>query len=107
MRKMHGGLVAMIALLLATASGEAQEIGRPGRGVALAQRLCGQCHAVLKEQVRSPDGNAPPFRVIASVPGMTATALSAALHTSHRSMPNIMLEADEQADISAYILSLK
>jgi hypothetical protein len=38
---------------------------------------------------------------------MTAIALSAALNTSHRSMPNIMLEADEQADIIAYILGLK
>ena len=44
---------------------------------------------------------------IASIPGMTATALSAALNTSHRAMPNIMLAADEQADIITYILSLK
>jgi len=39
--------------------------------------------------------------------GVTAIALSAALNTSHHSMPNIMLAAGEQADISAYILSLK
>jgi hypothetical protein len=38
---------------------------------------------------------------------MTATALSAALNTSHRSMPNILLEPDDQAHIIAYILSLK
>jgi hypothetical protein len=38
---------------------------------------------------------------------MTAMALSAALNTSHRSMPNILLTADEQADIIAYISSLK
>jgi hypothetical protein len=38
---------------------------------------------------------------------MTAIALSAALQTSHASMPNIMLEADERADIIAYIISLK
>jgi hypothetical protein len=38
---------------------------------------------------------------------MTSIALSATLNTSHRAMPNIMLEADEQADIIAYILSLK
>ena len=41
------------------------------------------------------------------MPGMTGIALSAMLNTSHRSMPNIMLEADEQANIIAYILSLK
>jgi hypothetical protein len=38
---------------------------------------------------------------------MTAMALAAALNTSHHSMPNIVLAADEQADIIAYILSLK
>jgi hypothetical protein len=38
---------------------------------------------------------------------MTAIALSAALNTSHPTMPNIMLEAAERADIIAYILSLK
>jgi cytochrome c len=44
---------------------------------------------------------------MASAPGMTAIALSAALSTSHRTMPNIMLEPDERTDIIAYILSLK
>jgi hypothetical protein len=38
---------------------------------------------------------------------MTAIALSAALNTSHRTMPNIVLEPDEQLDIIAYILSIK
>ena len=101
------GLVAMIVLSLAAGFGEAQEIGQPGRGLALAQRLCSQCHAVGKEQTQSPNENSPPFPLIASVPGMTSIALSAALNTSHRAMPNIMLEADERADIIAYILSLK
>jgi len=38
---------------------------------------------------------------------MTSIALSAALNTSRRSMPNIMLAAYEQADITAYIMGLK
>jgi mono/diheme cytochrome c family protein len=101
------GSMAMLALALAAARGEAQEIGQPARGLALAQRLCTQCHAVEKEQLQSPNENAPRFQVIASVPGMTSIALSAALNTSHRSMPNIMLSPDERADIVAYILSLK
>ena len=81
--------------------------GQAGRGLALAQRLCAQCHAVQKQQTQSSNENAPAFQVIASIPGMTAIALSAALNTSHRTMPNIMLQADEQADIVAYILGLK
>lgn len=107
MRGRQVGLLAVIALSLATAPGEAQEIGQASRGLALAQHLCTQCHAVQKGDKQSPNGDAPRFQVIASVPGMTAMALSAALNTSHASMPNIMLQADERADIIAYILSLR
>jgi hypothetical protein len=38
---------------------------------------------------------------------MSSIALSAALNTSHQSMPNIMLEPEDRANIIAYILSLK
>ena len=108
MRGSYVGFAAMMALPLAAGCGEAQEIRpEPGRGLALAQRLCSQCHAVRKEQTQSPNENAPRFQVIASIPGMTSIALSAALNTSHRTMPNIMLAADEQGDVIAYILSLK
>ena len=107
MRAKHLMLAAIIALPMPTAYGEAQEVGQPSRGLVLAQRLCAECHAVQKEYPRSPNANAPRFQAIASIPGMTATALSAALNTPHRVMPNIMLATDEQADIIAYILSLK
>jgi mono/diheme cytochrome c family protein len=100
-------LAAAFASAMPIAHGEAQEIGRPSRGLQSARQLCAECHAVQKEQARSPNDNAPPFQAIAAVPGMTATALSAMLNTPHRTMPNIMLAADEQADIVAYILSLK
>jgi mono/diheme cytochrome c family protein len=107
MRAKHVMLAAAIALAIPTGPGEAQEIGQPSRGLVLAQRLCAECHAVQKEYSRSPNANAPRFQAIASIPGMTAIALSAAFNTSHRAMPNIMLAADEQADMIAYILSLK
>jgi len=105
MRAKHLVLAAVIAL--PAGHGAGQEIGQSSRGLALAQRLCAECHAVQKEYSQSPNANAPRFQAIASIPGMTATALSAALNTSHRVMPNIMLPGDEQADIIAYILSLK
>jgi hypothetical protein len=38
---------------------------------------------------------------------MTAIALTAVLTTSHRLMPNIILQPDERRDVIAYILSLK
>ena len=107
---MRGKLVlpaAAIALMMGTTLGLSQEIGQPGRGLELASRLCAQCHAVRRDQSRSPNEQAPRFQEIAAVPGMTALALSAALNTSHRSMPNIVLQASDQTDIIAYILSLK
>jgi len=95
------------ALVASMGSGAAQQVGEARAGLELAQRLCAQCHAVGKDEGRSPNANAPRFQVIASVPGMTATALSAALNTSHRTMPNIILDAEQQANIVTYILSLK
>jgi hypothetical protein len=38
---------------------------------------------------------------------MTAMALSAALQSSHRSMPNVMLDSNQLSSIVAYILSLR
>jgi len=98
------GLAAL--LVLTTAPGAAQD--RAVRlGEAAAQRLCADCHAVRRGELRSPFSGAPAFPVIAMVPGMTAAALRVALHTSHRIMPDIMLGPDERDDVVAYILSLQ
>ena len=48
----------------------------------------------------------PAFRDIANTPGMTTTALTAFLTTSHPKMPNLILTPKEMADVTAYILSL-
>src|SRR5262245_31064065 len=100
-------LAAAMMLAVPIAGGWAQQVGQPGRGLELANRLCAECHAVQKSQARSPNERAPRFETVAAVPGMTAVALSAALNTSHRTMPNILLAPEEQAHIIAYILSLK
>ncbi|MBQ0822849.1 hypothetical protein KBI52_21920 [Microvirga sp. HBU67558] len=55
----------------------------------------------------SPRRQAPPFERIAQVPGMTTTALTVALRTSHETMPNIMLEPKDLRDVTAYITSLR
>ncbi len=47
------------------------------------------------------------FPTVAATPGMTPLALTAMLNTSHRSMPNILLSPEDQANLVAYILSLK
>lgn len=101
-------LVVFASLFAAAPHGaKAQEMGRPQDGLALAQQVCAKCHAVQKQETRSPNPLAPTFTRIATTPGMTAMALSAALRTSHRTMPNLILQGDDMANISAYILSLK
>ena len=97
---MRGGnvlLAAAIALAMSSGRAAAQEIGQPSRGLALAQRLCSECHAVEKQQRALPTGMRPVLP--------RSIALSAALNTSHH--PNILLQPDEQADIIAYILTLR
>ena len=100
-------LAAVITFPIAARPGTAQEVGSAGRGLVLARQVCAQCHAVEKQQAQSPNADVPAFREIASIPGMTAMALSAALNTSHQTMPNLILNPDERADIVAYILGLK
>jgi mono/diheme cytochrome c family protein len=99
------GSMGVTASLLA--GGHAWAEGNPGAGLALARRICSECHAVERAQERSPNAAAPRFETIANVPGMTGAALSVALQTPHRTMPNVMLDANELSDIVAYILSLR
>jgi mono/diheme cytochrome c family protein len=100
-------ILVSLTLLLVSNPGQAQQNGQAEAGFNLAQDVCAECHAVEKGAIRSPNAAAPRFEVIASSPGMTATALAAALRTSHRTMPNLMLDGDELSDVIAYILSLK
>jgi len=99
--------IILIAPLLTAGALRAQDISSPGQGLILAKQVCARCHAVDKGSSASPAAGAPPFEEIANTPGMTATALSAALHTSHATMPNLVLTAEESGNVIAYILSLK
>ncbi len=99
--------LAVLAVLTLVAGQVAAQEKTPRLGLAAAERLCAECHAVRGGELRSPFSSAPAFPTIAAVPGMTAMALRVALETSHRSMPNIMLQPDERQDIVTYILSLK
>jgi mono/diheme cytochrome c family protein len=101
------GPISVIGLALVGSQIWAEEVGNAEAGLALARRNCAECHAVQARQDHSPNPAAPHFVYIASVPGMTAIALSVALQRSHRTMPNIILDANETRDIIRYILSLK
>ncbi len=101
-------LIALMAVL-ACAMGpvQAQSVGDPMKGAAVARQVCAECHAVERGQRQSPNAQAPAFEAIAKMPGMTSIALTAALRTSHRVMPNIVLNDDELRNVVAYFLSLK
>jgi mono/diheme cytochrome c family protein len=104
---MRRAAFALALIALTAGSTAAQEVGQPEAGRVLAQQICADCHAVLRGQASSPRAGAPTFERIAAVPRMTAAALTVALRTSHRTMPNIMLEPRELDNVVAYILSLK
>jgi mono/diheme cytochrome c family protein len=93
--------------LLLSVPVRAQDAGNVGHGREIAQNICSACHVVSRGQRLSPNSEAPPFPNLADTPGMTSIALSAALQTSHRLMPNLILQPEERRDVIAYILSLK
>jgi mono/diheme cytochrome c family protein len=76
-------------------------------GKAIAEQVCSECHAVGRGRRPSPNAEAPPFAAVAETPGMTPIALTVALRTSHRNMPNIILSDDELRGVVAYIMSLQ
>jgi mono/diheme cytochrome c family protein len=100
-----GFILAMSAATLSIAEG--QEIGSPRQGQQVARAQCAECHLVDKVESRSPNADVPSFGRIANTPGMTSAALIAALRTSHKTMPNVIIKASNLRDIVAYILSLK
>jgi mono/diheme cytochrome c family protein len=100
-------LAASLALLLAPAAALAEDPGDPARGLTFARKHCAECHGVEGADDISPEVDAPNFAGVANTQGMTARALVVWLQTSHPTMPNLMLEADDRDDVVAYIMSLK
>ena len=94
--------VTFFALSVAGSLAHAQGAGDP-----LAQRVCSECHAIRKGEVRSPNSRSPTFTELATTPGMTSIALMVALTTPHAGMPMFMLTAEQREDVIAYILSLR
>jgi mono/diheme cytochrome c family protein len=99
--------ILILFLVMSPQNVHAQEAGNPRAGLMIARQACASCHGIMASQAASPRPQAPSFQRIASVPGMTPTALTVAMRTSHRTMPNIMLEPKELRDVIAYIISLQ
>ena len=102
------GILACIGLCLSTITvGRAQDVVDPSKGRKFSQGLCAECHGVLPDEVISPRFNIASFKRISNTPGMTEQALSIWLTTSHSTMPNFILEAEDRRNVVAYNASLK
>ena len=99
--------LVLAGLTLTVGNLQAQEVGNPDQGLRTARAQCAECHLVDKLPEQSPNLIAPTFEHIANTPGMTSAALTAALRTSHESMPNIIITGTDLSDVIAYILSLR
>jgi mono/diheme cytochrome c family protein len=111
----HGGLsmnpilaaMTLVVLVASPCGAHAQTAGDPTKGHQFVQQICSECHNTEKGQRPSPNGQAPNFETIARTPGMTAIALTAALRTPHRTMPNVIVADDDLRNVVAYVLSLQ
>ena len=96
------------ATIWATASSaHAVEVGSVQQGLRVARETCAECHLVDEVAGRSTDAEAATFEAIANTPGLTSAALAAALQTSHRNMPNVVIKCDDADNVIACILSQK
>ena len=96
-----------LALVAAVAASAAQADGDVERGRVYVESACAGCHAVQGGQSESPDPNAIPFAAVAQTSGIASPSLFMLLRTSHETMPNIVIQANDLEDVVAYILSLK
>jgi mono/diheme cytochrome c family protein len=100
-------LAVMMALFAFGGIAQAQESGEPRRGLAVARTNCAGCHAITRGEGSSPNPLAPAFERVANTPGMTALALNHLMHSSHETMPLIILPPEEQWHLVAHIMSLR
>jgi mono/diheme cytochrome c family protein len=99
-------LAVFVSFFCGVAANAEAQTGDPQAGAAYAKKVCAQCHATERSEA-SPEPTAPPFQDVANTPGMTGTALRVWLSTSHPTMPNIIVEPQDMANVIAYILSLR
>ena len=100
-------LTMLTMLLFAAQPLPTEAAGDVSQGRNFAQRVCAGCHAIQPGLTVSPVVAAPTFPAIAASPGMSPIALRVALQSTHRTMPNLALTADELDDVIAYIIGLQ
>jgi mono/diheme cytochrome c family protein len=86
---------------------DATDNGDLRKGFAYAEQFCSDCHNILTTDAASPNRQAPSFKKVANIPGMSLTALTVWSRTSHPTMPNLVIESADMDNLIAYILSLR
>jgi mono/diheme cytochrome c family protein len=95
-----------VALALLPSAAAAVELGNKERGLAYAQQVCADCHAVEKDTSYL-FTDIPSFQEIADTQGMSPRALAVWLQTSHPNMPDLIIPPDDMDNVIAYIMSLR
>ncbi|MEZ5996370.1 MAG: hypothetical protein R3C25_11515 [Hyphomonadaceae bacterium] len=83
-----------------------EQAGNAQAGLAYAESVCAECHAVAPGALFSPNPAAPPFEEIANAPGMTGLALNVWLNSAHESMPHLIIAPERADDLAAYLVTL-
>src|SRR5689334_20794395 len=96
---------AFTVVVAVPAGGEERADARAGQEFARVH--CSGCHDVEGLPSTSPNPAAPTFASVAQTSGMNGRALAAWLDTSHPTMPNFVLDAQDRDNVIAYIMSLQ
>jgi mono/diheme cytochrome c family protein len=100
--------VAALTLLVAgTQAGSQTGAGDPAVGRALAERWCAECHQVEPGNRHGKPGGPPAFQTVADDPAVTEISLRAFFQSQHATMPQVMPNPEQTADLIAYILKLR
>lgn len=98
--------LSVIAALIGSGTGSAQDLGDVAAGRIVASSLCVQCHRI--DGVDRDTGRVPPnFGAIADMASQTELSLRVFLQTPHGNMPRYQLTQTETEDVIAYIRSLR
>ena len=101
---MRTPVIALAAVIVATAPALADEEEDIARGRDLAERWCATCH-VIGPDASGGDGG-PSFESVARRPTTTMDGLRAWLAEPHEPMPDLNLTARDAEVLSRYIMSL-
>jgi mono/diheme cytochrome c family protein len=100
-------LLSGVVLLASAALAQEAAQGDAVNGAALAGQLCRGCHLIsATDRGPVPDG-VPSFVAIASRPEASEAWIRARILGDHPIMPQPPLTAQQNADVAAYIFSLR